>query len=44
MKTEAIFKSMILWGFILILLFLVAGLNVMPAQSKDLSVVTFFVQ
>jgi hypothetical protein len=43
MKTAEIFRSMMLWRLTLALLFIVAWLGVIPAQSEDVSVVTFYV-
>ena len=44
MKTEEINKPAVLSHFVLTLLFLVAWLGVVPAQSETVSVVTFYVR
>lgn len=44
MRTAKINKLIVLRHFALILLFLVAWLGVIPAQSESVSVVTFYVQ
>ena len=44
MKTAEINKLVVLSPFILTLLFLVAWLGVIPAQSETVSVVTSYVQ